>query len=219
MKVNELSNYQKMTLKLLVDTARKIIAEEGSTSLTIRKVSSMAGYNSGTIYNHFENIEHLRVFAYLQSFDEYIEDIQNYIDEDSSLIDIYFGIWKCFIKHTKLNTEAFYTIFFNSLERSISEYIDEYYSIFPINNAHYGDTINKMLNSSSIRDRNIILLEELCNEGYLKQEDIIMVNDLSAFTYEALLHRMYRGSIDKNEGGKKIYEYITILLNSNLIKN
>src|SRR3712207_8730814 len=54
------------------------------------------------------------------------------IDEDSSLIDIYFGIWKCFIKHTKLNTEAFYTIFFNSLERSISEYIDEYYSIFPI---------------------------------------------------------------------------------------
>lgn len=60
-----------------------------------------------------------------------------------------------------------------------------------------------MLNSTSIEDRNIILLEELCKKGYLAEDKIEMINGLSDFTYESVLHRMYRGNLDKEQGGKK----------------
>lgn len=216
MNKDKLTNYQIMTLTLLLNTARKIISEEGSNNLTIRNLASKSGYQSGTIYNYFENIEHLKVFAYLQYFDEYIDDLQNYVEKDASLIDNYYGIWNCFIKHTIINTEAFFNIFFNTLERSISEYIAEYYNLFPTDDMNYNDTINKMLNSSSIRNRNIILLDELCREGYLPCDKVEMINDLSAFTYESILHRIYRGNLEKEEGGKKIFTYIKYLLNSNI---
>ncbi len=42
-----------------IDATNEIIENEGIESVTIRKVANLAGYNSATIYNYFENLDHL----------------------------------------------------------------------------------------------------------------------------------------------------------------
>lgn len=202
--MNELSPYKIMTMKNLINSAKSIIDEEGIDSITIRKVGERAKLNSATIYNHFENLEHLKIFACLFVFDEYIYDIKNYISENNNPVENYLAIWECFIKHTAKNMDAYYTIFFNSLERSNDEYIDEYYKLFPVDSKNYGEYIGNMLSNSTLENRNAVLLEEIAEYGSIKKEDISWINDITVYLYESILFRMYKSSIYVESGKKKI---------------
>lgn len=42
-----------------IDAANQIIENEGIESVTIRKVADIAGYNSATLYNYFNDLNHL----------------------------------------------------------------------------------------------------------------------------------------------------------------
>ncbi|MEG0249228.1 MAG: TetR/AcrR family transcriptional regulator [Peptostreptococcus sp.] len=216
--MENLSSYKRGIMKSLINSAREIMQEEGLDSITIRKVGERARLNSATIYNYFENLEHLKIFACLFVFDEYIDDIQHYIKEDDNIVENYFAIWECFVKHTIMDVEVYYNIFFNKLEREISEYVEEYYLLFPFKNKDYGEYIDKMLKNSSVEKRNIILLEEISNRGHLKREDIEWINDLSVYTYESILFRVYKSSMGKDEGAEKMKEYAHKILESNMIK-
>ena len=50
-------------MSYFIIAAQQIIQEEGIKAVTIRKVAALAGYNSATIYNYFENLENLLFFA------------------------------------------------------------------------------------------------------------------------------------------------------------
>lgn len=217
--MENLSIYKIGIMKSLINSAREIMKEEGLDNITIRKVGERARLNSATIYNYFENLEHLKIFACLFVFDEYIEDIENYIKEDGNVIENYFGIWECFIKHTIIDAEVYYNIFFNKLERKISEYVEEYYLLFPFKNKNYGKSIDKMLSSSSVENRNRILLEEMADKGYLDKKDINWVNDLSVYSYESILFRVYKNNIGKEEAAKKMFSYIKKILKENMLSN
>ncbi|MBP1997851.1 TetR/AcrR family transcriptional regulator [Peptostreptococcus canis] len=215
----ELNSYKLMTIKNLINSAKKIMEEEGIDNITIRKVGDLAGFNSATIYNYFENLEHLKVFVCLQVLDSYIEDIGNYISpQKDNVLSDYYGIWECFIKHTMENISAYYTIFFNNLDRSLSDYIVDYYAIFPFENKNYGSVIDSMLNNSSIEERNIILLKELSKRGYIDEELVEYVNDISSFSYEAILRRIYKGELEIDEGISKMRRCVFGVLESNLKK-
>lgn len=216
--MKKLSQYKLMTMKTLIGAAKSIMDEEGLDSITIRKVGERAKLNSATIYNYFENLEHLKIFACLFVFDEYSEDIKNYIDENNDSIDNYIKIWECFIKHTVRNTEVFYTVFFNELERTVSEYIYEYHELFPVQEDNYNASILRMISESSVEKRNIALLEKVASDGFIKNEDIIWINDMSVYTYESLLFRMHKLELDKKEGERKMTEYINRIIQKNRIQ-
>ena len=42
-----------------IEAAVKIIDEEGIEGVSIRKVADIAGYNSATLYNYFDDLPHL----------------------------------------------------------------------------------------------------------------------------------------------------------------
>ena len=50
-------------VKYFVDATIEIIEKEGYEAVTIRKVADIAGYNSATLYNYFDNLEHLLFFC------------------------------------------------------------------------------------------------------------------------------------------------------------
>lgn len=215
--MEEITSYKKMAMKTLINSARKIMVQDGIENVTIRKVGDLSGFNGATVYNHFENLEHLKMFACLSQFDEYIADLKNYVEENQKIdIQMYLDVWGCFIKHTSLKAEVFYNIFFNTLERDLSEYIKEYYQIFPFNHGRHTDILDRMLLNPSIEKRNIILLEALANEGYIKKEDVEWINDLTAYTYESILFRMYKNTISKEYGEERMRTYIKEILTRSL---
>ena len=211
--------YKNMMMKNFINASIEIMSEEGIEGITIRKVAAKVSVNSATIYNHFDNLEHLKVFSCLLCFDEYINDIESYLDDTKDLEYNYKKIWECFINHTIDNIPVFYTLFFNSLEKDLGEYIKEYYEIFPIKNKNYNNSIISMLNKASLEKRNEILLEEMSKLGMISSDRVSWINDMSVYTYESILHRIYTNKVDPNEGAKKIYSYICSVLEENLIKN
>lgn len=213
--MKELSQYKLMIMKSLISAAKSIMDEEGLDSITIRKVGNRAKLNSSTIYNYFENLEHLKIFACLFVFDEYASDIKNYVNDKNNSIENYVKIWDCFIKHTIRNTEVYYTVFFNELERNISEYIKEYHELFPLDTEEYSKSISKMIGESSVERRNVVLLEKVASDGFIKDEDITWINDMSVYTYESLLFRMHKLELDKSEGERKMRSYIRRIIEKN----
>lgn len=216
--MKEMNSYKIMVIKSLIKSANSIVSKEGIDGLTIRKVGDIAGFNSATMYNYFENLEHLKIFVCMSYFEEYIDDLKNYINFSEDITYNYYAIWDCFLIHTMKNVEVFYTLFFNKLNRRISEYIDEYYKVFPKENKDYGNVINEMLDNYSIESRNIVLLKEIASQGIIDESSVEYVNDLTSFAHESILFRVYKGIIDPEEGKNKIMMYVKEILESKRIE-
>lgn len=56
-------------LALVLDTAEKIVEQEGIAALTARRVSKEIGYSVGTIYNLFDNLDDLSLHVKARTLD------------------------------------------------------------------------------------------------------------------------------------------------------
>lgn len=170
-----------------IEATNKIIDQEGIEAVTIRKVSDLAGYNSATIYNYFENIDHLIFFACMKYLKPYILDLPNYIDKTNTALEKYIAIWKCFCKHSFEKPEIYHRIFFYKFSDSIKDAVSEYYAIFPEELANHSDDILPMLLKHNIYDRCITALESCVNENIIKKDHIHEINEMILLIYEVLI--------------------------------
>ena len=60
----EIQNERK--IRYFVEAAWNIEDTEGKEAITARQVADLAGYNVATLYNYFENLDHLLAFASLR---------------------------------------------------------------------------------------------------------------------------------------------------------
>lgn len=195
-------------IKYFVDATVEIIDEEGYKGVTIRKVADKAGYNSATIYNYFESLDHLIFFASMTYLKEYIDDIVNYIYYAKNSIDIYLGVWDCFIDHSFDQPETYYNIFFANLKKDTPEYIKSYYSYFPLEVHAYPKEIQVMLKASDISRRSGILMEAVVEEGLIDKKRAELADSLIICVYESLLLRVKLGSIQKGVAKELATKYM-----------
>ncbi|MDR1061462.1 MAG: TetR/AcrR family transcriptional regulator, partial [Clostridiales bacterium] len=62
---------QQRTVLYFIDAARDIIKKEGTKAATIRSVADLAGYTSATLYNYFDNLNHIIALATMNYLDAY----------------------------------------------------------------------------------------------------------------------------------------------------
>ena len=80
---------RKRVMILFIEAAEKMLRESGLASVSIRKVASEVGYNSATLYNYFEDLEHLILFASVRYLREYVASLQKALTNDMSAYDKY----------------------------------------------------------------------------------------------------------------------------------
>ena len=90
---------KRRTVRYFIDAVKQIQEEEGLDAVNIRKVADIAGYNSATIYNYFDNLEHLIFFASMEYFREYIEELPLRLKDKTDSLERYRIIWDCFLMH------------------------------------------------------------------------------------------------------------------------
>ncbi len=173
-----------------IDAAHKIMNEEGISSITTRKVADIAGYNSATLYNYFENIDHLIFFAAMKHIKGYVEDVPNYIKDCENALDRYLCIWECFCYHSFSNLEIYNAIFFPKLNDSFENYIKQYYEIFPDELGKQSDKVLPMLLKQNIYDRGIALIEVCVSEGFIDSHDMHEVNDMTVLIYRGMFMKL-----------------------------
>lgn len=211
----KLTKHKKNMINGFMNCTKKIIREQGIDAVTIRKVAECSMMNSATIYNYFENLDHLIIFSIMDQLEDYIKALPDAIKDCDNSLDKFYAIWDCFVKYSFNSSDAYMRLFFSNLENQIEYYIEQYYKIFPmeLNTEDYPDDVVDMLNSSAIFTRNIYIMKDFVAEGIIDEKDLYDINNIIIFTYEGLLRRVNSGVLDINKGISMFNNYIRKIIN------
>ena len=202
---------RKRMISYFVDAACKIIDEEGIEQVTARKVADLAGYNSATLYNYFENLDHLILFSSLRYLKEYAADLPEWLKKAKDPLETYLNIWRCFSLHSYRRPFFYHQIFFGGYDyRQINEYIVSYYSMFQ---EDLGEDVKEylpMFLEENIYQRDYVALKNAVKAGILQEEDIHKINEMNVLIYQGMLDRLMHNveAIQPEQAVEKTMEYV-----------
>ena len=108
----------------------------------------------------------------------------------------------CFCFYSFQNPVLYHKIFFEEFGNNLNVALREYYAIFPDELTPDEDIdLKNMLLQYNIYDRTAQSLEKCVKDGYLNQNDIDKVSELSLLIYEGMLDRiiskMWKGTLEE----------------------
>lgn len=174
-----------------VEATCKIIDTEGVEAVTVRKVANLAGYNSATLYNYFDNLNHLIFFASLRHLKNYANDLPRYLKGISDPLKTYLNVWRCFAYHSYKNPQFYQMIFFGGFDHEmVNNSITTYYSIFA---DELSDDIKEfipMFMEENIHMRDYIALKQAADNNIISDQDVKSINEMNVLIYRGMLDKM-----------------------------
>lgn len=198
-------------MSYFINAADEIIREEGIESVTIRRVSDMAGFNSATLYNYFENLDHLLFLASMKTVQEYPQQVLEYIKDADNIVEKNLLIWECFCKLSFKRPKIYYRVFFPKLNRSTDKYVKEYYKVYPKDEIKLDGVIPDFLQATDLNLRNYQILEEGIKMGWFDEKNHEEINDMTMLIYKGMLMRVMDSpeTIDIEEAVLKTVKYVS----------
>ena len=206
--MNKRDIQRKRTMSYFIDAAAKILKEEGKDAITIRKVASAAGYNSATLYNYFENLDHLVFFAAMRFIKEYAHSLHNYVKDSYNALEKFIAIWECFCYYSFGQPEIYYAIFFAKLNNSLNDYTQEYYKLFPEDLGNQPKDISTMLLKHDIYKRDLVIIETCVKEGFFREKDKDEINEMTLLIYQGILLKVINKKISRQDAMQRTMKYI-----------
>jgi len=211
--VEEMNIKKKRVMMYFIEATQELILDEGLEKLSIKKIAEKAGYNSATIYNYFENLEVLILYASINYLKDYLNDLKNEITEDMKAIEVYETVYKIFTKHSFERPEIFHTLFFGKYSCKLENIIKKYYEIFPDEIEGHIDLTKAMLIQGNIYDRDLPIINKMVKEGSIKEEEAKFVMETIIRVHQSylsdLLHKNDDSLIEKyTEGFFKIFNFL-----------
>ena len=199
---------KKRIIKYFIDAVKQIEKEEGLNSVTIRKVADIAGYNSATLYNYFENLDHLLLFASMDYFRDYVSELPIKLEGIDNPVERYIIIAECFYRNGFEHPKNFYAIFFAKVSNSINHYIKEYYELFPIAINEVDHDIREIADGKDLFYRDSISMKKCIEEGYFVKEEGLELNEIMVYVFESFLYRIIHDQLDPKIANQKINKYL-----------
>lgn len=204
---------RKRKIEYFIIAARKIIDEDSIQNITIRKVGELAGYNSATIYKYFDDLNHLKFFAAMTYLNDYIEEIPKYIKDATNSKEVYIKVWNCFIDNSFKIPNIYQALFLAELKNDMELYVKQFYDIFPLDIEKYPIYIQEMLNSNSLNNRSMVLMNRCVLDKIIEKENAIMADEIIVSLYENYLARVYKKLIEVDEAKYILEKYISEVFN------
>lgn len=201
-----------------IDATIELIDEIGIGEVTLRKVADRAGYNSATLYNYFENLEHLIFYAAMRNIKDYALTLSTYLIDTDNAMDRFLKVWECFCDFSYDKPEIYNAIFFPNLDKEVEDYVEEYYKFYPGDLVKNDSTISTMLLKRDIKERGLTTVQECVNENFIRIQDADKLNDMTLLIFEGILKRVLRNKISYNDARSNTMEYIKKIVEGFLIK-
>lgn len=200
---------QQRIMRYFVEAAENIIKKDGITAITIRNVSELAGYTSATLYNYFDNLEHLIFLANIRYLENYNAKLYEYVKKCENSIEVYMAVCKCFCEHAYEKPEIFESLFFSHRDEKLEEYTQQYYDLFPENNT---DTktlkiLHTISHTNNIHNRSFIMLQKCIDDGYIEEIHAKDFNDICLRFNKTILQDCKEGFLSKDEATKLTLRY------------
>ena len=198
--MEEMNIKKKRVMMYFIEATQELILNEGLEKLSIKKIAEKAGYNSATIYNYFENLEVLVLYASINYLKDYLSDLKNEITADMKAIEVYETVYKIFTKHSFEQPEIFHII-------------KKYYEIFPDEIEGHIDLTKAMLTQGNIYDRDLPIITKMIKEGSIKEEAASSIMETIIRVHQSylsdLLHKNDGSLIEKyTQGFFKIFNFL-----------
>ncbi|NLY35610.1 MAG: TetR/AcrR family transcriptional regulator [Tissierellia bacterium] len=172
-----------------ITAADEIMKEEGFDKITIRNVALRAGCNSATLYNYFEDLDHLLFYMSMSYLAEYNESLVKIMARYDDPLERYLEIWSIFIDFSFSKPKIFYQIFFSPKYRNdLYVTMRSYYQIFPRELPSNQLVVQNMYRGKNIFVRNRVLLEDLAAGGYIGSQNINRINTGTIYAFQAVLN-------------------------------
>ncbi|WZL71803.1 TetR/AcrR family transcriptional regulator [Clostridiaceae bacterium 35-E11] len=203
-------------MSYFIEAAQSIIEEKGIENVTIREVSDIAGYNSATLYNYFENLDHLLFFASMKYLREYVVNLSNTIKKSQGDMDRFLKTWECFCNHSFQKPKIYQTIFFHEYSHTLKATTHEYYLIFPEELGEQAEDMLDMLLKNSLLERNRTALEKCFLEKFTTKnpKDKNAINEIIVFIYHGILLKIinHHDALSVEDATNQTLDYIQQIL-------
>lgn len=210
---------KRKVMNQFIDAADELINEIGIEKITIRNVATKAGYNSATMYNYFENLDHLVFFGAMKNIKDYSLSLNLYLIGSENAMDRFLKVWECFCDYAYFKPEIYNAIFFPKLSKNMEHYISEYYSLFPDDLGIHHNTISTMLLKADIQERNMTTVIDCVTEKFISPDNADRLNDMTLLVFEGMLIRILRDIITYDDARNNTMDYIKAIVQSFLIKD
>ncbi|HAE91839.1 TetR/AcrR family transcriptional regulator [Tissierella praeacuta] len=209
---------RKRMMSYFINATDELIYEEGINGITLRKVADRAGYNSATLYNYFENLDHLLFYAAMRNIKDYALALNTYLIDAKNSMDVFLKVWECFCDYAYDKPEIYNAIFFPNLEKHFEDYVAEYYKLFPEDMVSSDENISTMLLKRDINKRGETTVIGCVDEGYIRPEDANKLNDMTLLIFEGMLKRVLMNKISYDDARNNTMDYIKSIVERFLIK-
>ncbi len=202
---------KKRILKAFINSVREVINKEGIENVTIRKIAKIAGYNSATIYNYFDNLNQLIFFGAISYLDDYVNAIPFYLNKSDDELEQFLLIWKCFAKNSFNNPQIFYAIFTENIGDSSENLFKKYYQLFPEELDNIPKKYIPMLLESELQKRCSIHIKPCIETGHFTTDLAAEVDERIRLLYHGMLSLMINNRLEysKEEAINVFMKYIT----------
>lgn len=156
---------RKRVMAYFINATIELMEEIGIENLTIRKVAERAKYNSATLYNYFDSLDELEMFASVKCLNEYVKTSQIKYSEGKSMREWYLGEWRCFCEQAFRHPRIYNFLFFSPLgETNMTEIFRRYYEIFPQEKVEEIEEYEEFMANGDFYKRNQMLLTKVLQE-------------------------------------------------------
>ena len=204
---------QLRTMTYFIEAAHEIIRDEGINAVTIRNTAEKAGYTSATLYNYFENLNHLVFLAALNHLEEYNAALPRYLAGCKNSVERYMAVSECFSEFAYSKPDIYELLFFAQKDAKREEYMRQYYELFPRKAPKDGPApLGKIFHVNNINSRSALMLEDCVEEGYLTRESADDFNEVALMVSKCILQDVRTGVLTKQEATEKTTKYYRQLL-------
>ena len=220
--MEEMNIKKKRVMMYFIEATQELILDEGLEKLSIKKIAEKAGYNSATIYNYFENLEVLILYASVNYLKDYLNDLKNEITTDMKAIEVYETVYRIFTKHSFEQPEIFHILLLMShhfyIVNHLNSYkleniIKKYYEIFPDEIEGHIDLTKAMLIQGNIYDRDLPIINKMVKEGNIKEEEAKFIMETVIRVHQSYLSDLLYKNNDSlieeyTQGFFKIFKFL-----------
>ena len=144
-----------------VNAANEIIDSGGVEALTLRRVAQQAGYNSATLYNYFNDLDHLIAYAsvkYLQAYQKMLPARLNGIEDRGERL---LAMWAFFCREAFRQPRVFHSLFYGRYSGQLEEIVQTYYQVFSAECERMGEQAGDMCSGGSLFQRSMQYLRPI----------------------------------------------------------
>lgn len=173
-----------------ITCAHDIIASEGVSAITIRRLAGELNCNSANLYRYFEDTDELVLYASVRVFRDYLHEVSELVGTIPDVLEQHLKVWECFARHTFANPIAFNNMLWGKHSDKLEYILRDYYHLFDDELEGFDQDMQDVFLSGNFDYRDYLMLSRCVRAGLINDTQARFLNTLSMHLYKGFLKEL-----------------------------